>query len=512
MTDEATDDGSSGQSPTDRNERERRRASMRETARREAEAGAARADPDERARRAAAIERTRNAAETTWTDLLPSSEAAGTVGRDDADGAGGPGVTRRQVLGALGVAGLGAAGTATVADTATAASGDLVAFQYFHETWPTITDNLSKVADKGYDAVWIQAPQQSDLTWEDQDGRNDPPLGYQPVDFTTFDSEFGTEADLQTLVDTAHSEGLEVYFDCVMNHMATGYDYDFPRFSYDDFHHDVGSIDDYDDDHQVEHGELLGLPDLAQYESSTSDYVRGELMNYMEKMASFDADGYRYDAVKHVEEKYWRDYANPKADELGMKRVGEVFSGSVDYVQTYADTGMDAFDYPLYFVLDSVFEYGDMSRLAGAGLVAQDPWHARPFVQNHDEGAPSQYHLAHAFVLTIEGFPMVYNLYPNAILDDSDVNNMVWVRKNLCGGETYFRHTSYDLAIYERYNNLLVGLNNDGSSTKTQNVYTSWANTTLHDYSGSMGDVTTDANGYVDVTVPAEDWVFYAPY
>ncbi len=418
-------------------------------------------------------------------------------------------LTRRAFVGGLSVAGLEAGLTAL--SEKTEAAGEPVHFQYFHETWSTITNNLSTVADRGYDAIWIQAPQKSDLTWEDQSGRNDPPLGYQPVDFTTFNSDFGTEADLQALIDEAHNQGLEVYVDCVMNHMATGHDYDFPRFSYNDFHHDVGSIDDWNDDHQVEHGELLGLPDLAQYESSTSDYVRGELMSYMEKIASFGADGYRYDAVKHVEEKYWRDYANPKADDLGMARIGEVFDGSVSYVQNYIDTGMDAFDYPLYYVVHDVFSGGDMSRLQGAGVVAQDPWHAHPFVQNHDEGAPSQYHLAHAFVLTIEGTPMVYNLYPSAILDDSEVNNMVWVKKNLAGGETYWRHTDTDLAVYERYNNLLVGINN-GESSRTQSVYTSWTNTTLKDYSGTGGDITTDGNGWVDVTVPSEGWVFYAPY
>ncbi|RBI59950.1 DUF1939 domain-containing protein [halophilic archaeon] len=418
-------------------------------------------------------------------------------------------LTRRAFVGGLSVAGLGV-GLSTLSEAGEAA-GEQVHFQYFHETWPTITNNLSTVADRGYDAIWIQSPQKSDLTWDDQNGRNDPPLGYQPVDFTTFNSEFGTEADLQALINEAHNQGLEVYVDCVMNHMATGHDYDFPRFSHDDFHHCVGSIDDWNDDHQVEHGELLGLPDLAQYDSYSSDYVRGELMNYMEKIASFGADGYRYDAVKHVEEKYWRDYANPKADELGMSRIGEVFDGSVDYVQGYIDTGMDAFDYPLYYVLHDVFSSGDMSRLEGAGVVAQDPWHSHPFVQNHDEGAPSQYHLAHAFVLTIEGTPMVYNLYPNTILDDSEVNNMVWVKKNLTGGETYWRHTDSDLAIYERYNNLLVGINNGGSS-RTQSVYTSWTNTTLKDYSGTGGDVTTDANGWVDIMVPSEGWVFYAPY
>ncbi|WP_254611710.1 alpha-amylase domain-containing protein [Haloterrigena gelatinilytica] len=401
--------------------------------------------------------------------------------------------------------------------TAAAAAGDeRVFFQYFHETWPTITDDLSTVADRGYDGVWIQAPQESELTWSDRDGRNDPPLGYQPVDFRSFDSEFGTEADLDRLVETAHEHGLEVYVDCVMNHMAADRGYDFSQFEEQHFHTHVGSIDDWDDEHQVEHGNLLGLKDLAQLEDhgheDTAPYVREQLYDYMKKIADTGADGYRYDAVKHVEREFWAQYANQWADEFGMSRIGEVFDGGVDYVQNYIDTGMNAFDYPLYFVMEEVFDHGDMSRLEGAGVVAQDPFHSWPFVQNHDEGAPPQYHLAHAFALTIEGTPMVYNLHPDEILTDDAINNVVWVKTNLAGGATYWRHADSDLAVYERENNLLVGLNNGTDNWRSEWVDTTWSNETLKDYSGNADDIEVNGDGWVEVAVPPEGWVFYAPY
>ncbi|ADB60993.1 alpha amylase catalytic region [Haloterrigena turkmenica DSM 5511] len=437
---------------------------------------------------------------------------------DDTDRRSGDGIddamSRRALISTAAMAGVSLTGVGSA--SAGTGSGERVFFQYFHETWPTITDTLSTVADRGYDGVWIQAPQESELTWSDQDGRNDPPLGYQPVDFRSFDSEFGTEADLNRLVETAHEHGLEVYVDCVMNHMAANRGYDFPQFKEKHFHTHVGSIDDWDDEHQVEHGNLLGLKDLAQLEDhgheDTAPYVREQLYDYMKKIADTGADGYRYDAVKHVEREYWEQYANQWADEFGMSRVGEVFDGGVDYVQNYIDTGMNAFDYPLYFVMEEVFDYGDMSKLDGAGVVAQDPFHSWPFVQNHDEGAPPQYHLAHAFVLTIEGTPMVYNLYPDEILDDDAITNMVWVKTNLAGGTTYWRHTDSDLAVYERQNNLLVGLNNNTDSWRSKWVYTTWSDETLKDYSGNADDIDVNGDGWVEVSVPPEGWVFYAPY
>lgn len=413
--------------------------------------------------------------------------------------------SRRRLLKGLGV--LGTVGlTPSVADSARAAPGEPVALQYFHETWSTITNNLATVADRGYDVIWIQAPQKSRLTWADQGGRNDPPLGYQPVDFRDFNSAFGTASELQTLIDTAHSHGIEVYLDCVMNHMADGRGYDFPAFSNPDFHHCCGQIDDWNDEHEVKNGELLGLPDLEQ----ESSYVRGELYNYMQKISEFGADGYRYDAAKHMPHWFFQDYANQWADEFGLERVGEVYDGSVSYVQEYIDTGMNAFDYPLFYTISDVFSGGDMSKLQGAGVRAQDPFHAWPFVDNHDQDGPSQYELAHAHILTSEGYPILYNIYPDWLLDNDAINNMIWVRKNLSGGETYWRYTDSNLVVYERDSNLLVGLNNS-SSQQSASVTTSWANTTLHDHSGNAGDVSVAGDGSVQISVPAEGWVFYAP-
>lgn len=232
----------------------------------------------------------------------------------------------------------------------------------------------------------------------------------------------------------------------------------------------------------------------------------------MRDMRDLGADGYRFDAAKHIDESFFADYASRWAASWNMFRVGEVFSGSVDYVQGYvnAGPGMHAFDYPLYFVIRGVFDYGDMRRLQGAGLVARNPDRAMPFVENHDRIGPNQYDLAHAFVLTIEGYPVLYNRYPNWLLSYEPIENMVWVKKNLAGGPTRWRYTDGNLAVYEREGNLLVGLNNS-TNPRSEWVDTSWTDTELEDHAGNAGNITTESDGRVAVTVPAEGWVFYAP-
>jgi len=439
-------------------------------------------------------------------------------------------VSRRDVL--KGIGGTVAAATAGVGHAQTSASaGESVTLQYFHEDWQTITNDLDRVADRGYDAIWIQQPAVGAVTTEEQNGPNDPPLGYQPLNYRDFDSELGTEAELQTLIDTAHQHGIEVYLDTVLNHMAAEDFSAFPYFSSQDFHNEGGipswsySFDSSDDrcyengspkdpkkiecdPWWVENGDLLGLKDLDH----SSSYVRDQLKRYMKKMADMGADGYRFDAAKHIPESFFANYANQWAENWNMFRVGEVYSGSKEYVQTYVDQGpgMHAFDFPLYYTMQGVFSGGDMRQLQGAGLVSQDPFSAMPFVHNHDIPGPDQYELAHAFVLTIEGYPVIYNLDPDYVLGNGNITNAVWVKSNLAGGQTLWRYTDSDIAVYEREGNLLVGLNNSGSS-RTVTVQTSWTDTELNDYAGNAGNVTTDSTGSVEITVPAGGWTFYAP-
>jgi alpha-amylase len=456
-------------------------------------------------------------------------------------------LTRRTVLRGLG--GLAAAGAAGIPGTGTVGAdhgpdpGEPVALQYFYEDWQTITDDLDRVAEFGFDAIWIQAPQKSRLDREHPiyEERGDPPLGYQPVDLLDFNSWFGTEGELRTLIQTAHTNGLEVYVDTVMNHMAASMDFDnFPQFSYADFHNQGGipnwahNFDPNDercfedgeprdpyrgmcDPEKVRKGSLYALPDLKQ----DSEYVRTQLYNYMEKIADLGADGYRFDAVKNMPRWFFADHANQWAaqDFDGMFRVGEVFTDNVGVAQSYADTGMNVFDYPLYFAMEKAFNPrstreaadDDMRNLKDAGLVAQDPFHAMPIVESHDTTNPDQYKLAHAFVLTAEGYPMLYNLYADELLSDDDIRNMVWVKKNLAGGATTWLHTDEDLAIYQRGDHLLVGLNNNPAEPRRKWVRTSWINETLNDYSGTAGRIATGPNGWTQMWIPGEGWTFYGP-
>jgi alpha-amylase len=71
----------------------------------------------------------------------------------------------------------------------------------------------------GVTALWITPPvEQIHAGTDEGTGKSYGFHGYWARDFTGVDANLGTEADLRTLVDTAHANGLRVLLDVVMNH------------------------------------------------------------------------------------------------------------------------------------------------------------------------------------------------------------------------------------------------------------------------------------------------------
>ena len=86
---------------------------------------------------------------------------------------------------------------------------------------------LTQKIDEGYfknlgiDVIWLSAPFEQIHGWVGG-GNGDTQYyafhGYWLLDFTQLDANWGTPADMQTFVDTAHAHGIRVVLDVVMNH------------------------------------------------------------------------------------------------------------------------------------------------------------------------------------------------------------------------------------------------------------------------------------------------------
>ncbi|MFC8393390.1 pullulanase-type alpha-1,6-glucosidase [Streptomyces sp. NPDC057238] len=230
--------------------------------------------------------------------------------------------------------------------------------------------------------------------------------GYWITDFTQVDPHFGTNEDLETLIDKAHDKGMKVFFDVITNHTADVVDYEEKSYGYlskgafpyltkdgepfDDADYadgsrkfprvDTGSfprtpvvpdakkrlkvpswLNDPDMYHNrgdstfagesSEYGDFSGLDDLW---TERPEVVDGMEKIYQRWVRDFDIDGFRIDTVKHVNMEFWTQWATA-LDAYAAKKgrddffmFGEVYSADTDVTAPYVTQGrLDAtLDFP----------------------------------------------------------------------------------------------------------------------------------------------------------------------
>lgn len=292
-----------------------------------------------------------------------------------------------------------------------------------------VRDRLDYLRDLGVTAIWLSPvydnSDSSFMGWW-------PYHGYQPVDFFSGDEHFGTLQLLRHLVEEAHRRGTKVILDIVSNHVATDHPWvkdceNWHRRGYKHWFHPhsgkdaSSSINNWQDQTQLETRELHGFPDLAQENPRVYEFLLDMSKYWIEQTR---CDGFRLDAVKHIPKIFWRRYRSDIHRFAGpdFLLLGEVFDGRIDYLAEYATLGFNAlFDIPLYYTINRVFAQGASASLLSTHLRTNQ---ARlgstllsPLIDNHDvarfsywagEGAKEKLSLALTFLLTHEGLPMLY--------------------------------------------------------------------------------------------------------
>jgi alpha-amylase len=201
-----------------------------------------------------------------------------------------------------------AAGALTAALPAQAAfNAPDTSVQMFRWRWNDIAQECTNfLGPQGYGAVQVSPPQASASlnAWWDV---------YQPVNFVSLNSNMGSEAQFQSMINACHAAKVRVYVDVVVNHLAAGSgtatdgssfngtSLAYPFFSSSDFHPacDIGSADygSPGNRHNVMFCRLSGLPDLK----TDGAYVQGQVRNYLTKLRNMGVDGWRFDAAKHMQ-------------------------------------------------------------------------------------------------------------------------------------------------------------------------------------------------------------------
>ncbi|WP_407676484.1 alpha-amylase family glycosyl hydrolase [Perspicuibacillus lycopersici] len=278
-----------------------------------------------------------------------------------------------------------------------------------------IINKLDYIQNMGFTAIWL-----TPIVNNEPGGYH----GYWTEDFYEVEEHFGTLEEFKQLVEEAHSRGIKVILDLVVNH--TGYHHPWlndPEKA--DWFHVAKPIFDYDNQEEVETGQLAGLPDLNQENPEVEDYLIKMAKWWIEET---DIDGYRLDTVKHVPKWFWEDFSREvKSVKQDFFLIGEVWHNDPNYSQAYVESGIDSVvDYPMYNVLSNVFASPDqnISNLYKIWerntTIYKNPYILGNFLDNHDnirfaekaeqngQNPSTRLKQALTYMYTAPGIPIIY--------------------------------------------------------------------------------------------------------
>ena len=173
-------------------------------------------------------------------------------------------------------------------------------------SYANILENLPTIAAQGFTAIQVSPIQKA----------KQPTMGspvndwwtfYQPAEFAidnTGVNAMGTKAEFMNLCETAHEYGIYVIVDVVANHMAADYNYSRSPAIIDDirndnscWHNRNSNINNYSSRENITQYDLDTVLDLNTGSKKVQNYV----LNYLKELIDAGADGFRFDAVKHIE-------------------------------------------------------------------------------------------------------------------------------------------------------------------------------------------------------------------
>jgi len=248
--------------------------------------------------------------------------------------------------------------------------------------------------DLGINAIWFTPiVEQIHGNVDEGSGSTYGYHGYWAKDWTALDPNFGTEADLAELVETAHSRGIRIILDVVLNHTGPVTEMDplwpdewartEPQCSYQDYESTVAcTLVENLPDIKTENDQEVELPDFLREKWETEDRLDNELAEldeffnrtgypkspryYLIKwitdyIRKFGVDGFRVDTAKHTEASIWDElyqqailafndwkvaYPDEVLDDNEFFMFGEIYGYniSVERLYDYGDQKVDFFN------------------------------------------------------------------------------------------------------------------------------------------------------------------------
>jgi glycosidase len=259
--------------------------------------------------------------------------------------------------------------------------------------------------DLGVNTLWLTVPVQNPNNKEvGTDGKYYSAYhGYWPSDLDKTEEHFGTDADLKAVVDAAHAKKLKVILDYAMNHVhksspvyAQHPDWFWPNDNGNGGNCICGQGCSWDDPVQAKKCWFMDyLPDFNFTNSDARKYSVDNALSWINKSG---CDGFRLDAVKHIETSWITDLRSRVKADVETKTmqhfymVGETFTGDVGTIAGYVDpvSKLDGqFDFPLRIAIARtvLMRKAPMNELDGALTTSANAYGSgvmSTFIGNHD--------------------------------------------------------------------------------------------------------------------------------
>lgn len=200
----------------------------------------------------------------------------------------------------------------------------------------TIRDNMKAIKDAGYTSV-----QTSPINAVVAGKGGDKSLSnwyyhYQPTLYTIGNYQLGTEAEFIEMNKVAEEYGIKVIVDAVLNHTTSDYNQvDSYIKSIPNWTHGNAQVKNWNDRYEVTQKALLGLYDWNTQSSDVQQY----LLQFLKKAVADGADGFRYDAAKHIElpGEYGSNFWNVILNNGSEFQYGEVLQDGISNDAGYAN-------------------------------------------------------------------------------------------------------------------------------------------------------------------------------
>ena len=303
-------------------------------------------------------------------------------------------------------------------------------------------DDLSKV----FDLVWI--PQSGYCGGQS--------MGYDDLYwFNNYNSSFGTEAELRSMIKTFKDKGIGTIADVVINHRRNVSSWtDFPAETYNGVTYQMTYNDICSDDEAAKNGQKVGpnkdtgegwdgMRDLDHKSENVQTNVKAYLKFLLNDLGY---TGFRYDMVKGYSAEFTKMY---NEDSKPQFSVGECWDSSNTIKNWIDGTGKTsaAFDFQFRYTVRNAANAGDWTKLGQQNdgnypLVSANyqtgsyRQYAVTFVENHDtEKRPDADQdpikkdtlAANAYLLAMPGTPCVFFTHWKAY--KQEIANMITVRK-----------------------------------------------------------------------------------